>query len=41
MTLDPAGLPADLDLLESIEKATLRLVSGELRVYRNQDYKTG
>ena len=26
MTLDPAELPANLDLLESIEKATLRLV---------------
>ena len=28
MTLDPAELPANLDLLESIEKATLRLVDG-------------
>ena len=26
MTLDPAGLPDNLDLLEAIEKATLRLV---------------
>ena len=26
MTLNPANLPADLDLVESIEKATLRLV---------------
>ena len=36
MTLDPRSLPHDLDILEQVEKSTLRMVTQGLFIFRKQ-----